>query len=90
MTLDFNKYRGGCVICMNYGYYAEHDDYFTLVQNHKPISTVLSDTLLQLKQQNFQLGQTYIFGFSFGGPVSLQAGRNIGTKVLQQIDGKYL
>lgn len=64
--------------------------YLHLLSNFDGIAEVLTDKLRQFRQQRFEPSRMFMFGFSFGGQLVLEAGRRFGERQIQQIDGKLL
>ncbi|KAJ6641405.1 Pancreatic lipase-related protein 2 [Pseudolycoriella hygida] len=86
MIPNLNDHRGGCIICMNYSAYSKTFDYFGLVSEFSFIDDVLVNKLHQLVQEEFIPEKIFIFGFSFGGQLALEAGRRFGKKLIGRID----
>lgn len=80
--------RGGCLICMDYGPYAS-DNFVRLVRHFDAIAHVLTLHLLEMEQYGFDLNNGYLFGFSFGGQLVVEAGHRIGEQSINQIDSKF-
>ncbi len=51
------------------------------------IDDILVNKLHQLVQEEFIPDKIFIFGFSFGGQLALEAGRKFGKKLIGRIDG---
>lgn len=85
---DLVKQRKGCVICMDYSRYSIMD-YGRLVRVFEPIVVVLTEKLYQLESQGFAANQSYIFGFSYGAQLALEAGKRFGRNKIQNIDGNF-
>lgn len=81
--------RGGCIICMDYKEVARYS-YFHLLGNFDRIAEALTEKLRQFRQNLFDPSKMFMFGFSFGGQLVLEAGRRFGENQIQQIDGKDL
>lgn len=92
-TTDFTAYRGGCIACMDYSFYAMGPPleffytYISLSARFKDITTILTKKLQQFNRQGFSYEHGMLFGFSFGGQLVLESGRAIDGK-LKEIDGK--
>lgn len=84
-----NKHRGGCIVCMDYGRFSKNN-YFTLVSEFRDIKSVLISKLRLLNDLGFQPQKAYLFGFSFGAHLVMEAAEAIGVQQYQQIDGKYI
>jgi hypothetical protein len=87
---NLTKYRGGCIICMDYAVLS-HRPYRRLVRNFVSIVEVLTIKLQQLQFQGFRPKDGYIFGFSFGARVALEAAVSAyGFQQLAEIDGTFV
>lgn len=75
---------------MDYSVFSRNPNYFGLVTQFEDIVNVLTDKLRQFQRQNFDPQQTYMFGFSFGAQVLLEASRRFGKRLIKQIDGKNI
>lgn len=88
--LELTKYRGGCVICIDYSPYAK-ESYFRLMRNFSPIMTAITDKIKDLATQGFQPDKNgYIFGHSFGGQLASAIGRQFYEAQFKNIDSKYI
>lgn len=74
-------------MCMNYSAYSKNFNYFGLVADFSSIDDILVNKLNQLVQEEFNPDKIFIFGFSFGGQLALEAGRRFGKKLIGRIDG---
>ncbi|XP_055538865.1 uncharacterized protein LOC129726179 [Wyeomyia smithii] len=86
LIANLTEYRGGCVICMNYTSYSEVSSYLRLKRNFKDIQNVLKKKLDFLEQQGFNPNNGYLYGFSFGANMVLEAAKNFGAKKIGEID----
>lgn len=75
---------------MDYYIYSQNPNYFALVNQFDGIVEVLTNKLRQFKKENFDPNKMFLFGFSFGAQMVLEAGRRFGPKTIQQIDGRYI
>lgn len=80
--------RGGCIIFMDYSNFSVNPNYFVLVTQFQNISNVLLSKLNQLKEQGFDAEQGYMFGFSFGSHLIIDAATRFGQKLFKDIDRK--
>lgn len=85
---ELNKYRGGCIICMDYGYFAK-ESYVRLMRIYEPMVQILTLQLLLLDYLGFDMSNGYMFGFSYGGQMATEAGRRIGHQRFKDIDSIY-
>lgn len=63
-------------------------DYSRLVRTFEPIVQILTAKLYELEAQGFDPSKGYIFGFSFGAQLSLEAGKRFGPHKIGEMDGK--
>lgn len=84
---ELGTFRGGCIICMDYGNYAA-ESYVRLVRLFEPIVQILTLELLLLEYIGFDMSKGYMFGFSYGGQLATEAGRRIGHQRLKDIDSE--
>lgn len=86
-SVELGIYRGGCIICMDYGRYAS-ESYVRLVRLFDPLAQILTLQLYLLDYMGFDMNNGYLFGFSYGGQLATEAGRRIGYRRLKEIDSK--
>ncbi|XP_055692306.1 uncharacterized protein LOC129795246 [Lutzomyia longipalpis] len=86
MISNLTVFRGGCIICMDYGGYASADRYLRLFRQFDPITEILAGKLRLMEAMGFNLGQGFIFGFSYGGHVAVEASKRVGVRRLEAID----
>lgn len=72
---------------MNYSAYSKSFNYFGLVADFSFIDDILVNKLHQLVQEEFDPEKFFIFGFSFGAQLALEAGRRFGKQLIGRIDG---
>ena len=85
---NLTYYRGGCVMFMDYDFFAKRIDYLWLVDQFRPIAAVLWKKLKQFEYEGYSADNGYMFGFSYGSRLAIEAGYNFGENRLQNIDGK--
>lgn len=83
---NLTLYRGGCVIFMNYSHYSENDNYFQVISYFKPISMLVTKKLRQMEADGVPDSNLFMFGFSFGGRIVIEAALNFGPKRIPWID----
>ncbi|CRL02078.1 CLUMA_CG015386, isoform A [Clunio marinus] len=83
---NLKVYRHGCVIFMNYSYYSDRENYLDVLSHFKPVSNLLTRKLNQLSNDNISDDNIFMFGFSFGGRVVIEAALNYGSNRIHQID----
>ena len=86
---NLTVFRGGCTIFMNYSYYSDTINYAAVVVHFQPISNLLLRKLNQLKSEGVTGDQIFMFGFSFGGRLVIDAALNFGTSLIDKIDSNY-
>ncbi|XP_055535004.1 pancreatic triacylglycerol lipase-like [Wyeomyia smithii] len=87
MVSNLTHHRGGCIISMDYGTYSVTNDYFTnLVPHFRLVVNRLVEKLFELESSGFDPGNGFLFGFSFGAQISVEAGRTFGHRKLGRID----
>ncbi|XP_058463312.1 uncharacterized protein LOC131437771 [Malaya genurostris] len=85
LEVNLNTYRGGCIICMDYSTFASNK-YPYLFRRFNDLSAVLLKFLRTLQYEGMLFENLYMFGFSFGGQLVLDAGNQIGYNAIQAID----
>lgn len=84
---DLTAYRGGCIICMDYNKYSRMA-YMQLYGNFDSIAEVLAGKLRQMERLGFSPDQAFLFGFSYGGRLAVEAAQRFGPKRINQIDSE--
>lgn len=87
---NLNIFRGGLILCMDYSYFASEESYFRLVNHFDGITTALKIKLTDLESAGYDANNGYLFGFSFGGQVVVEAGRRFGFRKLKEIDSEFI
>jgi acetyl esterase/lipase len=82
------RYRGGCIFFMDYSNHSMVQEYFMLVRKFDDISQVLVDKLYHLEGQGFNPDNLFIYGFSFGAQLAINAGNLYGEGKIAEIDGE--
>ena len=80
-------FRGGCVIFMDYFQFSNVQKYFKLLRKFSKISAVLLRKLRQLGDSGVNDDDLFMYGFSFGARLVIDAGVNYGINRIKQIDG---
>lgn len=78
-VLELHHHRGGCVMCLDYSHFAIDSAYFRLVRHFDPLAGALTALLQRLQLIGFALERGYVFGFSFGGQLAVEAGRRVAA-----------
>ena len=85
------KYRGGCVISMNWGNYSDDINYMEVVLIHwKKVSKVLLRRLNSMEAEGRSPDNMYMYGHSLGGRLVIDAGIAFGDNKIFQIDCKKI
>lgn len=90
LVMNLQKYRGGCIIFMDYSNYSTISIYTLLVEKFYQILAVMMKKLRQLEAQGFDFGKMYMFGFSYGAQLVLRAGVLLGVGRVAEIDGEMI
>ncbi|CRL05724.1 CLUMA_CG018754, isoform A, partial [Clunio marinus] len=84
---NLQRFRGGCIIFMDYSNHSIAQDYFDLVRKFNPLTQVLLDKLNHLETQGFNPDNLFMYGFSFGAQLVINAGVQYGFNKIAEIDG---
>ncbi|KAL9704866.1 hypothetical protein quinque_008384 [Culex quinquefasciatus] len=82
---NLNTFRGGCIICMDYSIFS-NNGYTYLFRRFNDISEVLLKFMRTMQYEGMMFENLYMFGFSFGGQLVLDAGNQIGSSMIEAID----
>lgn len=85
---NLTQQRAGCVIFMNFSRYSDKLNYFEVIQHFQPLAQLLTRKLRQLSVDGASSDKMFIFGFSFGGRIAVEAALNFGPKRIAQIDSE--
>lgn len=88
MIDNLRRFRGGCTIVMDYSNHSLVQEYFILVSKFEMISLVLVNKLRQLEAQGFNPNKLFMYGFSFGAQLVINAANIYGDQKIAEIDGK--
>lgn len=84
------KYRGGCVIVMNWGKYSDSIFYDYVIHKDLPrVSTVLVRRLKQLENEGVSGDNIFLYGHSLGARLVIDAGIHFGKQKIGSIDGMF-
>lgn len=75
---------------MDYSNHSIVQEYFTLVRKFDEISHVLLEKLHHLEAQGFDPKNLFMYGFSFGAQLAINAGNLYGEARIDSIDGESL
>jgi len=79
---NLTYYRGGCVIFMDYSVYSVRDYFFGLMPHFNQLASLLTE---RIRQTTSLFENVFMFGFSFGARLSLEAGARIGYNLIDHI-----
>lgn len=85
---NLSVYRQGCVMFMNYSYFSDRPNYFEVITHFKNISNLVTRKLRAARDEGFSSDNMFLFGFSLGGRIVIEAALNYGPKRIAQIDSK--
>lgn len=74
---------------MDYSNHSIVQDYFVLVRKFNQLSQVLVEKLFELEAQGFDPDNLFMYGFSFGAQLVINAGNLYGNNRIAEIDGKH-
>lgn len=83
---NLSRYRSGCVLFTNATYYSDRGNYFEVVRYFEPLSKLLAKKLNQIVNDGASSDNIYMFGFSYGGRVVIEAGLLFGHQKIGLID----
>ena len=75
---------------MDYFQFSNVQNYFVLVYDFPNISAVLLKKIRQLEDSGVNDDDLFMYGFSFGARLVIDAGVNFGINRIKQIDGNIL
>lgn len=79
---NLTYHRGGCVIFMDYSFYAMNPNYFILVSHFQFLAHLLTR---KIRQVVMDFNNVFMFGFSFGARLCFEAGGKIGYQLIDHI-----
>uniref|UniRef100_A0A336MRC7 CSON003936 protein n=1 Tax=Culicoides sonorensis TaxID=179676 RepID=A0A336MRC7_CULSO len=82
---NITEIRGGCVLFMDYSKYSV-GDYGLLVSYFKSISDVLANQIKRLELLGYDPTNIFMFGFSYGAHLAMEAGFKFGPRKISRID----
>lgn len=80
-------FRHGCVVFMNYSYFSDRINYAEVRTHFRPISDLMTSKLNQLDNDGVRGDQIFMFGFSLGGRIVIEAALSFGYQLIGNIDG---
>lgn len=88
LVKNLATYRQGCIIFMNYSHYSDNPNYFELKSHFQPLANLVTRKLRQIRDDGISSDCMFIFGFSFGGRLAIQAALQYGPGEISMIDSK--
>lgn len=85
---NLQRFRGGCTIFMDYSNHSMVQEYFQLVSEFEELSLVLVEKIIQIESQGFDPDNLFMYGFSFGAQLVINAANLYGVQKIAEIDGK--
>lgn len=72
---------------MNYSYFSDRINYAEVRTHFRPISDLMTSKLNQLDNDGVRGDQIFMFGFSLGGRIVIEAALSFGYQLIGNIDG---
>lgn len=85
---SFLKYRGGCVVYMNYEDCVDDGNYLKSLKLWRPVSAVLTEKLRRMETDGVSPRNIFMYGFSLGAWIAIDAAINFGKHKIGMIDGE--
>lgn len=79
------KFRGGCVIFMDYGFYSKLD-YGLLMTHFNGLQALVTSFLVMLENVGFNPDNGWLFGFSYGAHLAFEGAYQFGPQRLNRVD----
>lgn len=84
----FKKYRGGCIIVLNWGKYSDNPIYqFVVMNSWKGVADSLASRLFRLEAEGVSGDNMLLYGHSLGARMVVDAGTALGGRIAN-VDGK--
>lgn len=85
----FLKYRGGCVVIVDWGKYSNNLDYVHVVENFwQPVTNIVKRRVEIIEKEGFNLENVLLYGHSLGAWMAIDVGLQIGEGKIGNIDGE--
>lgn len=88
LVSNLTYYRKGCVLFMNYTYYSDTPNYLDLKQHFKPLTNLVTRKLQQIRSDGISSDCMFLYGFSFGGRIMIEAALQYGPRKISMIDSE--
>lgn len=85
---NLSVYRTGCIVFMNYSYYSDRLNYLEVLTFYEPITNLAARKLQQLNSNGVLDENIFMFGFSLGGRIVINAAIIFGPKRISSIDSE--
>lgn len=82
------KHRGGCVIFVNYYGVIDLKDFLKTLQNWRTVSADVTERLQNMEKEGVDPSNIFMYGFSLGARIVIDAATNFGRQKVGLIDGK--
>jgi pimeloyl-ACP methyl ester carboxylesterase len=83
------KYRGGCIILMDWTKYASNLNYPSVVMNdYKKVSGAVTRRLISLQADGVSPNNIFMYGHSLGARIVVDAAITFGPGQIGEIDGE--
>lgn len=83
------EYRGGCIIFMNYSAIIDGSNYLHALSNWRNLSVDLTQKLREMENEGINPEKIFMYGYSIGGRLVIDAALNFGPDKIGLIDGEY-
>lgn len=74
---------------MDFSHFSKTENYFRLVKIFYPLRDILVLKLQTMMSKGFRADQIFFYGFSFGGRISLEAGKACGNQIFEAMDSEF-
>lgn len=88
MIRQLLKHRHGCVIFIQYSSCIDNNNYFNTLKKWKSVSILLTSKLNEMESQGIPAANIFIYGFSLGGRIAIDASISFGKRKIGLIDGE--
>lgn len=83
------KYRGGCIVLMDWTKYSNNLKFFDVVNNdYQKVSNAFTRRLISLELSGVFPDNIFLYGHSMGARIFVDASINFGPGRIGEIDGK--
>lgn len=82
------KHRGGCVIFLNYSSCVNNNNYAATLAHWKSLSAMVTVKLNTMEKEGIIPDNIFMYGFSLGARIVIDAAINFGKQKIGMIDGR--